>query len=85
MPRSYLVRLVASLVLVVGVGDTEPAQAQRDSEARVEYLETQGLDDEAEDIEEFLLEGLKERDMGTAAQRTRTADFFSFILTVSGA
>lgn len=84
MPRSYLVRWVASLVLVIGVGATEPVQAQRDPEARADYLEAQELDDEAEDIEAFLLERLKEQDMGTAAQRTRTADFFSFILTVSG-
>ena len=42
-----------------------------------------GFDDEAEVLESYFLEGLRERALGTAQQRERTADFFSFVLTVS--
>lgn len=86
MSDSRLVQRVVCCVLVVGLGvaTTAPTRAQRDPAARAEYLDTRALDDEAEEVEAFLREQLEGRGMGTARQRERTADFFSFILAVSG-
>lgn len=42
------------------------------------------MDETGEEIEEVLLDRLEDREMGTAKQRVRTADFFSFILSISG-
>lgn len=81
--------LLRSAVLGVIVGGfwmavSPLSHAQRRPEARAEYLSAQELDDEAEAIESFLLKGLRDRGMGTPQQRKRTADFFSFVLAVSG-
>ena len=71
--------LVAALLL------SAPAQAQRDPAARAEYLRAQTLTEPATAVKEYLLEELRTRKMGTSAgQRVRTANFFSFVLTVSG-
>lgn len=67
-----------------GIGNAPSSRAQRSPEARAEYLSSQGLADEAEAVESYLLKGLRERGMGTARQRKRTADFFAFVLAVSG-
>lgn len=86
MSYSHFVRWGMCCVLVAGLGiaTTAPARAQRDPAARADYLDTRELDDEAEEVKGFLREQLEERGMGTPKQRQRTADFFSFILAVSG-
>lgn len=73
-----------SVLLVSILAGWSDARAQRNPEARANYLEAEGLNERAEEIEEVLLDRLEDRDMGTAKQRVRTADFFSFILSVSG-
>lgn len=79
--RSFVVGVLA---VGLGVALCRPAPAQPSPEARADYLDAAGLDDEAEAVEDYLLDGLEERGMGTARQRERTAGFFSFVLTVSG-
>lgn len=78
-----LVSVVSCVLLVVFVVP-EGARAQRDPDAREAFLEARGLDDRAEDVEDELLDRLEDRNLGTERQRERTADFFSFILSVSG-
>ncbi|MFB6098059.1 MAG: hypothetical protein ABEK84_02910 [Salinibacter sp.] len=81
------VQLAIAGLLVTGLwmAGASLGRAQRNPEARAEYLSTRNLDDEAEALEAYLLKGLRERALGTVRQRKRTADFFSFVLAVSGA
>lgn len=71
--------LAGTLVLSV------PAHAQRDPAARADYLRTQNRTEQATAVKRYVLEELRKREMGSSAgQRVRTANFFSFVLTVSG-
>ena len=83
MPRRVLVPVLgtlAGLLLAAGL-----AHAQRDPVARADYLRAQNLTEPATAVKRYLLEELRERQMGTSAgQRARTADFFSFVLILSG-
>ena len=83
MPRRVLVPVLGALAgLLLAAG---PAHAQRDPIARAEYLRTRNLTEPATAVKRYVLEELRERQMGTSAgQRVRTANFFSFVLTVSG-
>lgn len=75
-----LIGILFGLLLAAG-----PAHAQRDPAARAEYLRTQNLTEPVTAVKRYLLEELRERQMGTSAgQRVRTADFFSFVLILSG-
>lgn len=86
MPISVSAKRICVGAIVIGcwMGGGSFSHAQRSAEARAEYLAAQDLDDEAEALESYLQDGLRERGMGTASQRARTADFFSFVLAVSG-
>lgn len=86
MHLSFYTKYTCVAILVIGgwVAAGTLSHAQRSPEARAEYLATQGLTEEAEAIEAMLREGLREQGMGTARRRARTADFFSFVLAVSG-
>ena len=83
MPPRVLVPLLGALAgLLLAAG---PAHAQRDPVARADYLRTRTLTEPATAVKRYLLEELRERQMGTSAgQRVRTADFFSFVLILSG-
>jgi len=81
----YTKRIGVAILVIGGWMAAGPlSHAQRSPKARAEYLAAQDLDNEAKAIESYLRDGLRERGMGTAPQRERTADFFSFVLAVSG-
>lgn len=86
MSQLNCLRVLVLFAFAVGAvaGGAGSVWAQRSPEARAAYLDAQDLAGEAEDIEALLLERLDEKGMGTVQQRERTADFFSFVLTVSG-
>lgn len=86
MPISVYAKRICVAAIVIGswMGSGSFSHAQRSSEARAEYLAAQDLEDEAEALDSYLLDGLREQGMGTGPQRKRTADFFSFVLAVSG-